>query len=156
MRDVTLATLAQIGAALAHPGRLRILALLREGALYVCPIRTVLGFPASTVSVHLAVLRRAGLVGEEKFGRWIRYRLTSEEPMGSMVREILHLAKDDPHVIADADLINAVRRVPVDGLCRAGFDLAKLGLVGPGCRRRTKLAVTSPGDAPDTRELEAT
>ena len=131
MREVTLDTLAQIGAALGHPGRLRILALLREGALYVCQIRTVLGFPASTVSVYLAVLRRAGLVREEKSGRWIQYRLTSEEPVGSVVREILHLAKDDSRVIADAGLLNAVRRVPVEGLCRAGLDRARLRITRP-------------------------
>ena len=83
MKEITLDTLVEVGAALANPGRLRILALLGEGGLYVCQIRSILNLAASTVSAHLAVLRRAGLVSEEKWGRWVQYRLTSEEPSGA-------------------------------------------------------------------------
>ena len=65
MKDVTLDTLEAVGGALGHNDRLRILALLREGDLYVCQIRTVLGLASSTVSAHLAILRRSGLVAEQ-------------------------------------------------------------------------------------------
>ncbi len=45
--------------ALGHPVRLRILAMLRDGGLCVCQITAVLGLASSTVSAHLAELRRA-------------------------------------------------------------------------------------------------
>jgi DNA-binding transcriptional ArsR family regulator len=151
MNDVTLTTLEAVGAALAHKGRLRILALLRESDLYVCQIRTVLGLAASTVSAHLGILRRGGLVLEEKEGRWVRYALTDEEPLGSVVREILHLVKEDRQVIEDARLLTAVRRMPLDGLCRAGVDLSALGIEGRPCRRRSPASSQAPRVAPATR-----
>lgn len=156
MNDVTLNSLATIGAALAHPGRLRILALLREGGLYVCQIRSVLGLAASTVSVHLAVLRRAGLVNEERSGRWVHYRLAREEPVGSVVREVLHLVKDDRQVTADSQLLAPLRRVPVDRLCRAGLDLEKFGIPGPGCRRPDPQPPRHDGAGPAPSETEST
>lgn len=140
MKEVTLDILAQVGAALAHPGRLRILALLREGDLYVCQIRTVLDLAASTVSAHLAILRRGGLVTEQKQGRFVQYGLTDEEPLGSVVREILHLVKENRHVVDDGRLLEAVRRVPLDRLCRAGLDLNAMGIEGQGCWRRSLTA----------------
>ncbi len=136
MNEVTLDSLESVGGALGHKGRLRILALLRETDLYVCQIRAVLGLAASTVSVHLAILRQAGLVAEQKEGRFVRYGLTGEDPLGSVVREILHLVKEDRQVVDDARLLDAVRRQPLDRLCRAGLDLTALGIEGRGCRRQ--------------------
>jgi ArsR family transcriptional regulator, arsenate/arsenite/antimonite-responsive transcriptional repressor len=151
MKEVTLDTLEAVGGALAHKGRLRILALLREGDLYVCQIRTVLGLAPSTVSVHLAVLRRGGLVAEQKQGRFVQYGLTDEEPLGSVVREVLHLVKEDRQVIDDARLLEAVRRVPLDRLCRAGLDLTAMGIEGRGCRRRRPAPAQEDRVAPATR-----
>jgi DNA-binding transcriptional ArsR family regulator len=151
MNDVTLDTLEAVGSALSHKGRLRILALLREADLYVCQIRTVLGLAGSTVSAHLATLRRGGLVSEQKQGRFVQYGLTGEEPLGSLVREILHLVKEDRQVIEDARLLEAVRRLPLDRLCRAGLDLAAMGIEGRGCRRRRPAPAKDDRLAPTTR-----
>jgi ArsR family transcriptional regulator, arsenate/arsenite/antimonite-responsive transcriptional repressor len=70
---------------LAHPVRLRILALLREGELCVCEVAGVLGLAPSTVSEHLTGLRRTGLVREWKVGRWVHVALSDE----ASVRPIL-------------------------------------------------------------------
>lgn len=61
--------------ALAHPVRLRILALLRGGELCVCEVAEVLELAPSTVSEHLTGLRRAGVVQERKVGRWVHVAL---------------------------------------------------------------------------------
>jgi ArsR family transcriptional regulator, arsenate/arsenite/antimonite-responsive transcriptional repressor len=151
MNDVTLDTLEAVGGALAHKGRLRILALLRDSDLYVCQIRTMLGLAASTVSAHLGILRHGGLVSEQKEGRWVRYGLTDEEPVGSVVREILHLVKEDRQVIDDARRLEALRRVPLDRLCRAGLDLTAMGIEGRKCRRRSPPSAHSKRVAPVTR-----
>jgi ArsR family transcriptional regulator len=64
--------------ALAHPVRLRILALLRGGELCICEVAEVLGLAPSTVSEHLTGLRRTGLVREWKVGRWVHVALSDE------------------------------------------------------------------------------
>ncbi|HEY3271442.1 MAG TPA: metalloregulator ArsR/SmtB family transcription factor [Geothrix sp.] len=64
--------------ALAHPVRLRILALLHAGELCVCEVAEVLGLAPSTVSEHLTGLRRSGLVREWKVGRWVHVALAEE------------------------------------------------------------------------------
>ena len=74
--------------ALAHPVRLRILALLRDGELCVCEVAEVLGLAPSTVSEHLTDLRRTGVVREWKLGRWVHVAL-SEEAAARPVLEAL-------------------------------------------------------------------
>ena len=74
----TLRPTVELLKALAHPVRLRILALLREGELCVCEVAEVLGLASSTVSEHLTDLRRSGLVREWKVGRWVHVALADE------------------------------------------------------------------------------
>ena len=78
MTTDTLRPLVDILKALAHPARLRILALLRDGELCVCEVAEVLGLAPSTVSEHLTDLRRTGLVQERKAGRWVHVALSDE------------------------------------------------------------------------------
>lgn len=70
--------------ALADPARLRILEFLRrpdaaccsfEDRVCACDIETALGLAQATISHHMKVLQRAGLVHGEKRGRWVHYRL---------------------------------------------------------------------------------
>ena len=68
---------AKIFKALSDPIRLRMVALLLEGDLCVCDLMAVLELPQSTVSRHLANLRHAGLVEDERRGVWMFYRLAS-------------------------------------------------------------------------------
>lgn len=62
--------------ALSDETRLRILALLDEHELCVCNLITVLRIPQSSVSRHLAVLRGAGLVEDQRHGTWMWYSLS--------------------------------------------------------------------------------
>ena len=66
---------AEIAKALAHPSRLMILDALAEGEMCVCQLTELVGADQSTVSKHLAVLRRAGLVEDRKDGVMTFYRL---------------------------------------------------------------------------------
>lgn len=68
-----------IGAALADPGRVRILCALRPGERCVCQIVELLGLAPSTISKHLLILRRAGLILARKDGKWMHYRLPGED-----------------------------------------------------------------------------
>ena len=61
--------------ALGDTTRWRILTLVRNEALCVCELADVLGMPQSSVSSHLQVLRRAGLLASERREKWMYYRL---------------------------------------------------------------------------------
>jgi ArsR family transcriptional regulator len=63
---------------LADERRLAILALLAQGELCVCHLVDILALPQSTVSRHVGLLKRAGLVRDrrdERDARWVYYRL---------------------------------------------------------------------------------
>jgi ArsR family transcriptional regulator len=60
----------------ADPVRIRLLNLLAAGELCVCDLTDILGLPQSSVSRHLAYLRRAGLVETEQKGKFAHYRLS--------------------------------------------------------------------------------
>ncbi len=77
-----------ITGALSDQGRVRILLALRRGELCVCQITELFGLAPSTVSRHLSILSRAGLVESRKDGRWIYYQLPGK-PAPATVREAL-------------------------------------------------------------------
>lgn len=114
--------------ALAHPARLRILGMLRSGGLCVCQVTAVLDLAVSTVSAHLAELRRAGLVVEERDGRWVSYSLSEEPDARALLGQVWALIGQDERVAADRKLVRELRRVPLEALCRADLDVARLGL----------------------------
>jgi ArsR family transcriptional regulator len=66
---------ARLLKALADPERLRIIDCLRQGPRNVSDIAAQLQVEIVNVSHHLGVLRHAGLVLDEKQGRFVVYRL---------------------------------------------------------------------------------
>ncbi|HHW14064.1 MAG TPA: winged helix-turn-helix transcriptional regulator, partial [Firmicutes bacterium] len=59
--------------ALADETRLKIFKLVERQELCVCQIVPAIGLSQPTVSVHLAKLKRAGLVKERRAGQWSHY-----------------------------------------------------------------------------------
>ncbi len=115
--------------ALGHPVRLRVLGMLADGELCVCQVTAVLGLAYSTVSSHLAELRRAGLIAERKEGRWVYYRLTDEDPAAAVATEALARIAGDPAVAADRALLARACCVPPAELCRVDLDLARVTVI---------------------------
>ena len=66
---------ADVLKALAHPTRLFIVDELKRGERCVCELQELIGADMSTVSKHLAVLRTAGLVIDDKRGNQVFYTL---------------------------------------------------------------------------------
>lgn len=66
---------AKVIKALAHPARLRMVDALAEGEKCVCELQRLVGSDLSTVSKHLALMKRAGLVADRKEGLNVFYRL---------------------------------------------------------------------------------
>ena len=67
---------AKIIKALAHPARLAMMdELVTHGERCVCELTELVGADMSTVSRHLAQLRNAGIVEDERRGAKIFYKL---------------------------------------------------------------------------------
>jgi len=62
--------------ALADRTRLRLLNLMGRDEICVCYFVEVLRTPQPKISRHLAYLRRAGVVGARREGKWMHYRIT--------------------------------------------------------------------------------
>ena len=70
-------------AALADPTRVRILNLLvRNPELCVCDMNTSFDLSQPTISHHLSILKKAGLVDSEMRGRWSFYRANTDAIRG--------------------------------------------------------------------------
>ena len=66
---------AKIFKALAHPTRLWMVEQLVEGERCVCEFVEQVDADFSTISKHLAVLKQAGIVADEKRGKQVYYSL---------------------------------------------------------------------------------
>ena len=66
---------AEVLQAMGQPTRLKILALLGQGERCVCDLQAALGELQPTVSRHLAILRRAGVVRARRSRNRVVYGL---------------------------------------------------------------------------------
>lgn len=66
---------AKIIKAMAHPTRLFLVDTLAKEERCVCELTEMVGVDISTVSKHLAILKEAGIVSDEKRGLQVWYRL---------------------------------------------------------------------------------
>ncbi len=92
--------------------RLRILKMLQAGPLCVCEVVAVLGLSQSTVSKHLSILVNAGLIEDDRRGRWTLYALTascSRGSLGGLLSVINDGLKDDVMIRADAVRLKSPR-----------------------------------------------
>ena len=97
----TMKHLAKTIKALSDPIRLRIVLLLQaEGELCVCDLMEVLKLPQSTVSRHLAYLKRSCWVDTRREGLWMYYSLSGESC--SICNEILQTLKDHASILPEA------------------------------------------------------
>ncbi|MBP8001368.1 MAG: helix-turn-helix transcriptional regulator [Chloroflexi bacterium] len=63
--------------ALAHPVRLQILTILRQGEACVCHLEAILHKRQAYISQQVSVLKEAGLLAERKDGLFVFYRLAN-------------------------------------------------------------------------------
>jgi ArsR family transcriptional regulator len=89
-------TRARIMKSLAHSTRLFLVDELSRGERCVCDLTDLVGADVSTVSKHLAVLRNAGIVEDEKRGAMVFYRLRVPCALGFLdcVESVLAETKD--------------------------------------------------------------
>jgi DNA-binding transcriptional ArsR family regulator len=61
--------------ALSDETRWRIVRLVMDRALCVCELADILGMPQSSVSSHVQIIRKAGLLESETCGKWTYFRI---------------------------------------------------------------------------------
>jgi ArsR family transcriptional regulator len=91
-------SMAEIAHALSHPVRLQILAILRESEAFVMHLTARLDRPQSNISQHLAILREAGLVTDERDGMNVAYHIRDPRLYEFLDRlEALAPEREGPH-----------------------------------------------------------
>jgi ArsR family transcriptional regulator len=85
---------AAVVKAMAHPTRLFLVDTLADGERCVCELTEMVGADVSTVSKHLAILRQAGIVRDERRGAMVFYSLSMPCVLGwfSCVDTVLRAA----------------------------------------------------------------
>lgn len=103
---------SELFAALSHRTRLRLLNLLRTGELCVCDLVDGVIAPQPTVSRHLAMLRRAGLVRARKEGLWMHYRLAdgAEDLLEKLFGCLSEYSADCPEFSRDEKRVQVARK----------------------------------------------
>jgi ArsR family transcriptional regulator, arsenate/arsenite/antimonite-responsive transcriptional repressor len=107
--------------ALADENRVRTLMALSPKELCVCQIVELLGLAPSTVSKHMAILKRARLVDGRKEGRWMFYRLAEDEATveaKEMTALVSRLLANDSETREDAKRTRQILKTDRDELCR--------------------------------------
>jgi DNA-binding transcriptional ArsR family regulator len=78
-KDQTFYQASNLFSLIGQPARIQILLIISEKDACVCHFETVLGTRQASISQHLMVLRKAGLVSTHRDGRNIFYHLLHPE-----------------------------------------------------------------------------
>ncbi len=87
--------IAKLLALIGQPARIQILLVIGSQETCVCHLEAVLGMRQASISQHLMVLRKAGLVATKRDGRHIFYCLNHTDVIGVLERAA-QLAGIDP------------------------------------------------------------
>lgn len=91
--------------AVADGTRWRIVRLVMERALCVCELADILGMPQSSVSSHVQIIRKAGLLESETCGKWTYFRIARGHL--PLLKAILKQFPDAESHAADAEKAEA-------------------------------------------------
>jgi len=111
----------EIAKALGDATRMRALAALRGRELCLCQITELLRLAPSTVSKHMSILKRAGLVNSRKDGRWIYYCWAGREGLSEVKKALSWVrscTEEDQELTDDLRRLEAVLKIDQEVLCR--------------------------------------
>lgn len=87
--------------ALSDPNRVKIIKMLQHKSMCVCEIKAALKLPQPSVSKHLKILEKAGLVSSQKDGLWVNYHLSngrSTPYTATILENLKHWLNDDSEI----------------------------------------------------------
>jgi ArsR family transcriptional regulator len=95
--------------ALGDETRWRIVRLVMDEALCVCELADILGMPQSSVSSHVQVIRKAGLLESEKCEKWTYFRICRESL--PLIRSLFRFFAEDEASFFPDDAELAAKRL---------------------------------------------
>lgn len=111
----------EIFKALSDENRVRALSALQHRELCLCQIIELFGLAPSTVSKHMSLLKRAGLVASRKDGRWIYYRLpdeTSSIDINRIIQWVNDVLLNDQQIHDDQNNLKKILLLDPEVLCK--------------------------------------
>ena len=84
--------ISEVFKALGHPSRVYIVEKLKEGEHCVCDLSEQIGADMSTVSRHLSVLKKAGIVTDRREGTTVYYSLVCD-CLGQMLKGVENILR---------------------------------------------------------------
>jgi len=112
--------LTELNNVLSDPNRIRLLSACLDRERCVCQLVELLDLSNASISKHLSMLKRAGLLDSRKEGRWVHYR--SPESPTDLVRDSLKLVmahtQDDAIIIADREKLKSIDAIDPCDLAR--------------------------------------
>jgi ArsR family transcriptional regulator, arsenate/arsenite/antimonite-responsive transcriptional repressor len=107
--------------ALSDANRIRLLCAISRGELCVCQLIELLNLAPSTVSKHLSILRKAGLIDGRKDGRWVYYTLPARTKfpiIGKIMPQVFQSLEKTPDIRADGRKLKRIKEMDTEVLCR--------------------------------------
>ena len=102
--------------ALSDPNRVKIVKMLQHKTMCVCEMREALQIAQPSVSKHLKILEKAGLVSSRKDGQWVDYYLSdgSNSPyVASLLGNLKHWLENDNEIEKLRNRLPLIRREEV-------------------------------------------
>ncbi len=88
--------------ALADSTRWRIVWLVMDDALCICELADILGMPQSSVSSHVQIIRKAGLLESEKCEKWTYFQIRRDHrKLISSLAKFFNAA-EEPTLVTDS------------------------------------------------------
>jgi ArsR family transcriptional regulator len=104
--------------ALSDPNRVKIVKMLQHRLMCVCELQEALNISQSSVSKHLKILEKSGIIDYEKDGLWVNYYLTDgmQSPyVSSLMGNLRHWLDDEPEV---TELIRKLPFIRREDVCK--------------------------------------
>ena len=95
--------------ALADPTRWRIVRLVMDQALCVCELADILEMPQSSVSSHVQVIRKAGILESEKCEKWTYFQIHRD--YRKLIRSLAGFFSETDEAVVDTDARRSIQRL---------------------------------------------
>lgn len=110
--------IVEFSRALADETRWRIIQLIFDEPMCVCELADILNMPQSSVSSHVQVIRKSGMLESERCEKWVYYRLSAaHRPLLRTMGDFFEISSTRDKTLK-TDAAAAVKRMAArDGSC---------------------------------------
>jgi ArsR family transcriptional regulator len=147
-----LSRLLNVSKALSNRTRLRIVGVLEGRELCVGQVAAIFDIARSTASEHLSDLRRAGLLGERRDGRFVWYRLADDSPSREALAGVRPGLAADETVRRDREMTARILALPHDLVCEKGRAALAAGTPAQSDAEANATCCPTSTSTPDSQE----